>query len=162
VIFVTVGMQLGFDRLVRAIDEIAPILGEEVIAQIGDGEYVPQNISYQRHFSPEEISAHFEESRMIVGHAGVGTILAAQRHAKPLVLLPRNASLGEHRNDHQLATARQLQGRPGIEIAFEIEELPAAIARTATLTPTNMAASPELEKLKQTIAIFIENGSLAR
>ena len=32
-IFVTVGMQLPFDRLLQAVDEIAPRLGKRVVAQ---------------------------------------------------------------------------------------------------------------------------------
>ena len=160
-IFVTVGMQLGFDRLIRAMDELAPQLDEEVIAQIGKGDYIPHNISFQRHYTPNEIENLFDTSRMIIAHAGIGTVLAAKRHAKPLVILPRRANLGEHRNDHQLATARQLQGRPGISIAFESEELPVAIAQAATLAPATTANSPGQDRLKQAIAIFIENGSLA-
>lgn len=159
-IFVTVGMQLGFDRLIRAMDELAPQLNEEVIAQIGSGEYIPHNLSFQRHYTPNEIEALFDASRLIIAHAGIGTMLAAKHHAKPLVMLPRRANLGEHRNDHQLATARQLRGRPGIAIAFESEELPVTIAQASTLAPATTTNSPEQDRLKQAIAIFIENGSL--
>ena len=37
--------------------------------------------------------------------------------------MPRRASLGEHRNDHQLATARQLEARAGLAVAWEAEAL---------------------------------------
>ncbi len=37
-IFVTVGEQLPFDRLVRAVDEWAAASGKEVFAQIGNSE----------------------------------------------------------------------------------------------------------------------------
>ena len=40
----------------------------------------------------------------IVAHAGMGTILTALETGKRLLVMPRRAALGEHRNDHQLAT----------------------------------------------------------
>ncbi|BDW80619.1 hypothetical protein MACH24_00570 [Erythrobacter sp. Dej080120_24] len=38
-------MQLGLDRLIRAMDELAPSLGMEVIAQIGKGNYSLVNMT---------------------------------------------------------------------------------------------------------------------
>jgi hypothetical protein len=37
--------------------------------------------------------------------------------------MPRKASLSEHRNEHQLATAKRLGTRPGITVAWDAEEL---------------------------------------
>ncbi|MGO8484848.1 hypothetical protein AB9F39_37290, partial [Rhizobium leguminosarum] len=37
--------------------------------------------------------------------------------------VPRQAALGEHRNDHQLATVSQLVGRPGIYVAHPDDDL---------------------------------------
>lgn len=59
----------------------------------------------------------------MVAHAGMGTVLTALELGKPLLLLPRRGDLHETRNDHQLATARWLQDRPGIHIAWEAPEL---------------------------------------
>ncbi len=42
---------------------------------------------------------------------------------KPLVIFPRQAALKEHRNDHQIATARQFSKRTGIYLASEEEDL---------------------------------------
>ena len=47
VIFVTVGTYKG-DELIGAIDEIATGLNEEIIAQIGYGEYEPKNFTFFR------------------------------------------------------------------------------------------------------------------
>ena len=44
-IFVTVGTT-DFSALIRAIDEIAPTLDEEVIMQIGRGKYEPQHCQF--------------------------------------------------------------------------------------------------------------------
>ena len=43
-IFVTIGTQLPFDRLIKIIDELAPQLNEEVIAQVYQCGFTPKNI----------------------------------------------------------------------------------------------------------------------
>ena len=122
-ILITVGTQLPFDRLVKAIDDLVPSLSDAVTAQIGKGTYEPRNISWIRSIDPSEFDTMFSSARVIVSHAGIGTVLTARRFGKPIVVVPRLASLGEHRNDHQLATASQLEGRDGIYVARSTDEL---------------------------------------
>lgn len=105
-IFVTIGTQEPFDRLVRAVDQYAPNwCGEMVIAQMGISGYSPKNLKRVDYLSPEKYSEVFDESRLIISHAGTGTILTALLRRKPILVMPRLASLGEHRNEHQMATA---------------------------------------------------------
>lgn len=118
-ILLTVGTQLPFDRLVRIMDAIAPKLSDEVYAQIGQGEYVPRNFGYCRMARPDELAEKFRTAKQIVSHAGTGSLLTARRYQKPIILFPRRASLGEHRNDHQLATCQQLDGAPGLSVAYD-------------------------------------------
>jgi len=73
-------------------------------------------------------------AKVIVGHAGIGTILSGGRAEKPLILFPRRASLGEHRNEHQLATIRALGSRTGIHVATNVAELE-ALLRNGNLAP---------------------------
>lgn len=122
-IFVTVGTQLPFDRLIRYIDEIAPDLDEPVFAQTGVSTYVPRNIEWSQMVNGARFNELMSEVRLIIGHAGIGTILAAQKRAKPLVLVPRLAAQREHRNDHQVATINSLRGRSGIYVAHTEAEL---------------------------------------
>ena len=106
-IFVTVGTQLTFDRLIRAVDAWAEANpGQEVFAQINEGGYQPRHIAFAAHVDPLTFSRRFAEATVVVAHAGMGTIIPALEAGKPLLLLPRLAALGEHRNDHQVGTAR--------------------------------------------------------
>jgi UDP-N-acetylglucosamine transferase subunit ALG13 len=107
-IFVTVGTQEPFDRLIKTVDEFSPFWrGEEVVAQTGNGSYSVKNINAINYLDPDEYADLFNRARLVICHAGTGTILSALMKKKPIAVLARKASLGEHRNEHQLATARR-------------------------------------------------------
>lgn len=128
VIFVTAGTQLPFDRLMRIIDELAPSLAKPIFAQTGMSEYKPVYAEWSHMLRPQEFDAKFKAASVIVAHAGIGTILTAQRLNKPIILFPREARFGEHRNDHQIATCRKLEGRKGIYLARTAAELSALLS----------------------------------
>jgi len=121
-IFVTVGEQLPFDRLVRVVDDWKASSGKDVFAQIGKTHWKPSYISYKAFLSPNEFSEKFQSAEIIIAHAGMGTIITALEIGKPLLVMPRQASKGEHRNDHQFATAKRFINR-GILVAFNEIEL---------------------------------------
>lgn len=104
-IFITTGTQEPFDRLLKTMDEIAGNLNEKVIVQALKGDYVVKNMEFIEFLDPKEFKDIFEKSRLIVSHAGMGTIISALTAEKPIVVMPRKAQLNEHRNDHQMATA---------------------------------------------------------
>jgi UDP-N-acetylglucosamine transferase subunit ALG13 len=160
VILVTVGMQLGFDRLIEAMDALAPTLGQPVIAQIGKGSYRPRNMEARISIAPADFEQLVEKCDLVVSHAGIGTVLTAARFAKPILLFPRRAALGEHRNDHQLATVRNLAGRPGILVAEQEAELTAKIAEGLALENWSSTTSPTAQQLHDAVARFIIDGRL--
>lgn len=129
-IFVTVGSQMPFDRLVMAMDHWAAAhAGSDVFAQVGRDGYRPSVMRFVDSISPRDFSATVANSTLIVAHAGMGSVLTALEFGKPIVLLPRQGALQETRNDHQIATARWLMDRPGVFVAMSELELPAAIDR---------------------------------
>lgn len=117
-ILVTVGTQLPFDRLIRAVDQWAATHPEmEVVAQTGSGGYTPAHFPTRRTIDPTEFHQLIQRAQVIVSHAGMGTILSALELGKPLILLARLAVHHEHRNDHQIATAARFQSRAQIHVA---------------------------------------------
>lgn len=133
-IFVTVGTQLSFERLVRAVDEWAGNNKDKtVFIQLGQTLYRPNNCEFSSFTDPAHWEKLFQESELIVSHAGMGTILKSIEYDKPLILIPRLASLGEHRNDHQVATASKFNNYLNIKIVKEIADLPHAL----DFPPTN-------------------------
>jgi len=127
-IFVTVGTDGPFDRLIRAVDLWAAQAGRtDVFAQIGKSTLKPRFIQYAEFLEPPEFQDRFMAARLVISHAGMGTILTALRYGKPLLVMPRRAGLGEQRNDHQLATARRLSAMGKIVVAFDEPELMAML-----------------------------------
>ena len=122
-IVATVGTQLPFPRLIKALDRIAGSRGLTVIAQTCENLPGLFNIEQHAFLAPAQFETAALDARIIVGHAGIGTVLSAERMGKPLIIFPRRASLGEHRNEHQLATANALKDRQGIYVAETEDEL---------------------------------------
>jgi len=123
-IFVTVGTDLPFSRLVNAVDEWAARNERiDIFAQVGTADQVPRYIAYDRFLEPQTFNRLFQEADYIISHAGMGTILSSLRYEKPLLVMPRKASLGEHRNEHQLATAKYLDELKKVNIATDERHL---------------------------------------
>lgn len=122
-IFATTGTQLPFDRMIRILDEVAPLLDEEIVAQVHRGAYRPQHIKTVDFLPPDEFEQLFGRARLIVAHAGMGTILSALQAGKPIIIFPRVAALGEHRNEHQRATAAKMREQRLAYVAHDSEEL---------------------------------------
>ena len=153
-IFATVGTQLVFPRLIGALDRIAGAHGLEMIAQTCDPAPGTRHIECHQHIAPVDFDALFARAELVVGHAGIGTILTARKLGKPLLLLPRRASLGEHRNDHQMATARFVARFPGIRIAWGENELEEKILERDPPVP-EFGASPERNRLIARVREFL-------
>lgn len=154
-IFLTVGTQLPFDRLVRAVDEVAekePSL--DFFGQVGVDCYVPVHFESAPALTPPEFLARIASARVIIGHAGIGTILAARKYRKPLLAMARRASLKEHRNDHQVATISQMIKLPGVYQVNSSHEIKALLTRS-DLTPMSEVYAPGENPLLTAIAARI-------
>lgn len=151
-IFLSVGTQEPFDRLVRAVDAWAATNAMPVFGQLGalkPGSYRPTHFEWREFIDADEYQRRIEESRILVAHAGMGSIISALTWGKPLLIMPRRASLGEHRNEHQLATVEKFRARAGIHVAEDEAEVGPLLDRLVSgageagggLSPE---ASPEL------------------
>lgn len=123
-IFLTVGTQLPFDRLVRVVDEWAGKSGrDDVFAQIGPSQLQPKWLRYQTFVAPGEFAKHVAAATLVIAHAGMGSILYALELGKPIIVMPRRSELNEQRNNHQLATARRFRELGRIMVAMDEVEL---------------------------------------
>jgi UDP-N-acetylglucosamine transferase subunit ALG13 len=127
-------------------DEWAGSQAETVVGQVGPSKLKFRHIDARAFMSSAEMDRLFASARLVVAHAGMGSILSALKHRKPIIIVPRKASLAEHRNEHQLATARWMQSRPGVSVAWEPAEVFRMLAVPSSALPDSAIAdhaSPE-------------------
>ncbi|MGN6493956.1 MAG: glycosyltransferase [Agriterribacter sp.] len=124
-IFVTIGTQEPFDRLVKTADEIAAELTgiTEVVAQVSHTNYQARHMKTFDFISPEQFEKYFSEAELIISHAGMGTIISALVKEKPIIILPRLVKYHEHRSDHQVATANVFKQLDYVHVAEDENEL---------------------------------------
>ena len=151
-ILVTVGMHTaGFSRLVRAMDRIASQVNEEVLMQIGATPYQPHAARWFTFVPPSQMEALCERARIIVSHAGAGSILTALRHGKPLVVMPRLRKYGEMIDDHQIELAEALCREKALLVAWEATQLEEKLAAASSFTPR----LPERDGLVQAVRLAV-------
>ena len=124
-IFLTVGTQFPFDRLVRAMDEMFTRgeIDAEIFAQVGRGGYHPRNFESVETLDKEKFDEYFENSKAVIAHAGMGTITMALEQNKPILVMPRLKKHRELVNNHQLATAKRFEQLGHVIAAYDISEL---------------------------------------
>ena len=125
--FLTVGTQLPFDRLVKMVDLSVNPLRLSCFAQIGLSNYTPVHVAYTDFCSRDEFIEQVKMCDLIISHAGMGSVLTASKFRKPIILMARNSELGEHRNDHQVASARELKSKPNVYVVENNVEFGEAI-----------------------------------
>ncbi|MGY3604070.1 MULTISPECIES: glycosyltransferase [unclassified Bradyrhizobium] len=160
-IFTTVGTQGRFDRLIRTVDEWAGAHGRaDVFAQTGPSEYHAGHIRTERFIDATEFRERVEAADLVISHAGMGSIITALELGKRIIVMPRRASLGEHRNDHQLATAKRFAEQGRIIVAFTEQELVDRLDQLQVFHQTERLSAQASPRLISTIRTFIEAGRI--
>lgn len=160
-IFATVGTQLPFDRMLTSLDSwAAHNPGIPVLAQTGDSPGSFPHIETVSSLSQAEFREQFDKARLIVAHAGMGTILSAAEVGKPLILMPRRLKFKEHRTDHQQDTANEMARLSNVTIVQDGQdlrrELDRALRRGFQLAPSPVSQeTADLEQLLGAIQDFV-------
>jgi UDP-N-acetylglucosamine transferase subunit ALG13 len=124
VIFVVTGTQAPFDRLLSIIDKWAVNQDTySVIAQTANSEINFKNMTCFDYLEPDVFNEYFNNADVIIGHAGMGTIIKALENKKKLVVFPRLVKYNEHRNDHQHHTAFGFEKLGLINVAYNEKDL---------------------------------------
>ena len=151
-IFVTVGTQLPFDRLLRAMDEWAGDNPQtKVVAQTGMTKFHGGFLHSYGFLSPDKYLDFVKCSEIVIGHAGTGTLLSALALEKPAILMPRRSELKEHRNDHQVGMAQVFSGIEGINFVYDKSELLSCLTTLKSLETPKMSKTRRGSKLVEFI-----------
>jgi len=125
-IFVTVGNDFrSFDRLLRKMDEIALRIPSDMAIQRGYSKYFPRNVKHFDFVPLDTAVEYIRKARLVVSHAGIGTIMLCKKYGIPLLILPRRKKYGEVMNDHQLEIAKILEekGDENVHVIYEEDQL---------------------------------------
>ncbi|QEC50087.1 glycosyltransferase [Baekduia soli] len=152
-IFVTTGTnEQGFDRLVAAARELPG--DEELLVQYGSSTELHGRGRWEAFLSWEEMTAAMTQARVVVAHAGVGSILLAHRCGRRPVVMPRRVALGEAVDDHQLELAQRLHARGEVTLALDGDALARAVAVAPSMlagTGSGPATGPLVAELRCTL-----------
>ena len=159
-IYVTVGtMHLEFARLIRKMDEIARVTGEKTVVQTGMNTVLPKDCEHFDFKPREEVEAIQREARVVVAHAGIGSVIDALKAERPLIVVPRLKRFGEHNSDHQLDLARAVERRGWGRVVTDIDELEDACAHPP---PAHTNYSPAKDELIRAVRATIEEALAKR
>ena len=157
-IFLTVGTQFPFDRLVKAVDAAIAQNGhdERFYGQIGEGNrYTPQNMDWVSNLAKAEYDDVFRNASAIIAHAGMGTIALALRYGKPLLVMPRLKRCGEVVHDHQVDIARKFGESRHILVAYREAELADKMKQLRTFVPE--PRGNQAHSVAERIATFLKD-----
>ena len=125
-ILVTIGTnEQPFDRLVSAAAGLDGL--ESLVVQHGSSRVPHGRGEWLDFVSFEELSERMRAARVVVCHAGVGSIMLARRCGKRPIVVPRRLHLGEAVDDHQLPIARRLDANGVVTLLEDVDLLGEAI-----------------------------------
>jgi UDP-N-acetylglucosamine transferase subunit ALG13 len=154
-IFLTIGTQEPFDRLIRAVDELVAegAFQDDVVGQVGYG-YSPKHFRSCPIMDKSDFDGYMKQSEFVISHAGMGSIITAHTLRKPMIVMPRLKKYREHVNDHQLYTACKFEELGVIMTARDKPELKGKSILMQTFKP--VLRDSDIDGLIRCISDFLE------
>jgi len=119
--FCTVGnLKKPFDRFFKIIFNSIDNLPKPILIQSGYNKIKnTNNYDFQDFFQMNEHQKYLENSKVVISHAGAGTIFQCLNLNKRPIVIPRLKKFDEHVNDHQLDLALKLKD---LNLIYVVEE----------------------------------------
>jgi UDP-N-acetylglucosamine transferase subunit ALG13 len=127
-VLVTVGTnEAPFDRLLEAMSGL-DLGGERVIVQHGASSVRPAGTECVDFLPFDELDGLTRSARVVVCHAGIGSVAVALAHGRRPIVVPRRHRHGEAVDDHQVFFARRLEAAGLATVVDDLDALPALLA----------------------------------
>lgn len=117
--------ELQFDRLLRAFETVSR--DEPLFIQRGGSRFEPAGADCVEYLEFAELVDLVRRARLVVTHAGVGSIMTALSQGKRPIVVPRLHRFGEAVDDHQLDLARRLGAADLVTVVENLEDLGDAV-----------------------------------
>ncbi|CAH0999528.1 hypothetical protein LEM8419_00828 [Neolewinella maritima] len=128
---------IEFRRPLAELDRLCAggVIGEEVIVQSGHTSFRSDHLTLRPFIPPDELLNLYDRARLIISHAGTGSLVTGVRKGKTVIAIPRLLRLGEHIDDHQLEILREFVTR-GYVIAWnEADQLEDVLQASTAFVP---------------------------
>lgn len=129
-IFITLGSQkFQFNRILKETDKLIEEkkITEEVFAQIGSSDYIPNNFKFSHFLDREEFKKYICRSDIVITHGGTGAIITAVKANKKVIAIPRLSKFNEHVDDHQIQIVKNFEKSNIVLAVYDIEKLGGAL-----------------------------------
>jgi UDP-N-acetylglucosamine transferase subunit ALG13 len=146
-ILVTTGANgAPFDRLLAVVERFET--GEELVVQHGPSTIRPPGATCVDFVPFDELGELVARARVVVAHAGVGSILLCASKGRVPIVVPRLARYDEVVDDHQVLLARRLGASGNVVCAEDPENLPDLVATGIPGSDSTLPASSLMEDLR--------------
>lgn len=125
-IFASVGSStIPFDRLVRALEDVET--DEDIVVQTGVSTVRPRRAKVLDYLGYDEFVALIRSARIVVTHAGAGSVITALGEGKRPIVVPRHAAQREAVDDHQVTFARRAAELGLVTVVEDVSLLSSAL-----------------------------------
>lgn len=149
--------ELPFTRLLQEVERIKKegIVDDEFIVQNGHTKYNSDVLTLKPFVSYEEMEELTERARLIITHAGTGSVISGIKKGKKVIAAPRLQKYGEHNDNHQLELVQVFKEAHHILSWEEGEDLAEVIKESEHFDPKPFKS--EKEKMLSLLKNFIDN-----
>jgi UDP-N-acetylglucosamine transferase subunit ALG13 len=162
VIFVSVGTnEARFDRLLRAVAELPH--DEELLIQHGhsapparEGARLVDFLSF------DEMTAAIASARVVITHAGVGSVLVSLANGKRPVVVPRLRAHAEAVDDHQLQLGRRFAAAGLVTLVEDLRLLAGAVVAADPVAPPPPTGNSLVTELGEFLQLTLATTPAAR
>lgn len=143
-IFVTLGTQdKPFERLIKAVENQVELgnITEEVIVQSGCTKYISDKLKIIPYMTIDELNKYLIDARLIITHAGVGTIIQALEIGKTVIAAARKKEFGEHVSDHQQQFLENFSSKGYIIPLLDFDKLDEVIKQAEDFKPNKFESN---------------------
>ncbi|MGP4106087.1 PssE/Cps14G family polysaccharide biosynthesis glycosyltransferase [Virgibacillus sp. L01] len=145
-IFVILGThELPFTRLISEVERLKKegLIQEKVVVQSGNTKYSSPLLTIKPFMNYEEMENIYDEARLIITHAGTGSVITGLKKNKKVIAVARLRKYGEHNDDHQLELVKVFKEKGHILEWNEDVLLEEVIRLTDEFEPTPFISGKE-------------------
>lgn len=119
-------------------------LSEEIIAQTGHTNFKSEYFTIIPFMDVDKLNDLYDKARIIITHAGTGSMLNGVKRGKKVIAVPRLMKNGEHIDDHQLEIAKVFAEKNYVLPWYEDQPLYSILQQANDFVPEKYISKKEV------------------